>query len=231
MSIIISFNPVFYETANRGILQENALRVLKMAPKEIFPISFGFKDDPIHPLVNEFGFTNFNVLERDSSITIHNNKRLPYVKEIFNYCSKIDCKIFGYINSDILMNNEVYKALNENYDAFLFSRYEIAEVNPSDFMEGKIKIIYGGDTHCGLDGFFFNNEWWIKNQASFPDDLILGESEWDTCYRIIIKKLTKRYLEKRTLYHVYHKQRWALESMGALNNNCIYQKIKNQEEK
>lgn len=226
--MIVAFNPVFYENKKRDILQENALRVLKMAPQGIFPISFGFKGDPIHPLAEELNFDNFNVLKRDSSVIIHNNRRLPYIKELLNYCSKIDCKVFGYINSDILMNNEVYKALNENFDAFILSRYDIAEVSPSDFMKGKIKVLFGGDKHCGADGFFFNREWWIKNQKHFPEDLILGESEWDTCYRIIIKKLTHGHLEKRALYHVFHNQRWEIDSMGALNNTCIYTKLKKE---
>ena len=226
MNIIVALNPVFFSDPKRAILQENALRVLAKAPKNVFPVSFGFVGDQDHPLVKELNFPSLNILKRDSKTILKTSKKMPYIDEILNHCAKLDCDVFGYINSDILMGHNVYSILDGDYDAFILPRYDIAEVSPEDFLQGKVKIIYGGNTHCGADGFFFRKDWWIKNGEFFTDKFIIGEPEWDLCYRYIIQRLSKRHLDKRSVYHVYHAASWNGQSIGAKNNIQAHADIK-----
>jgi len=229
MNIVVAFSPVNYKDERRRKAQEVAVRVLSHAPSFVYPVAFDFlKDSSPISVVEECNIPTLNILKRDSVKTISNTRRLPYIKEILELCSKIDCDIFGYINSDILVDENVYQNLFEDKDAFIFSRSDIGEVSVEDFLAGKSKVIYGGDKHIGADGFFFNKEWWLKNRQRFPSGLIIGSTEWDTCYRYIIKKLTANFVESRSLYHVYHNQTWTTTSPSALNNIAIWNEIKNK---
>lgn len=229
MNIVVAFSPVNYKDERRRKAQEVAIRVLSRSPSFVYPVAFDFlKDSSPFSVVEECNIPTLNILKRDSSKTISNTRRLPYIKEILELCSKIDCDIFGYINSDILVDENVYQNLFEDKDAFIFSRSDIAEVSVEDFLSGKSKVIYGGDKHIGADGFFFKKEWWLNNRQKFPDNLIIGSTEWDTCYRHIIKKLTTNFVESRSLYHVYHNQTWTTTSPSALNNIAIWNEIKNK---
>lgn len=230
MSIVVAFNPVEYQDKRREKAQENAILALSMAPSYIYPIAFGFLGDKPHPLVKYLNITTLNILKNDSGKILGNDRRLPYINEIFDNCCKIDCDMFGYINSDILLNNDFYRLLGMPYDAYIFSRFEVAEFDQLElFVSGKFlpKTIFGGDKHCGNDAFFFWREWYLDNKDVFDKyQLVLGETEWDTCFRYLIKKLTLHYFEFRTLYHVYHKQIWNVSSKGAINNICVLEKVK-----
>lgn len=226
MKIIVAFNPAFFKDEKRAIIQRNVFEVLSRLPKNMVPVAFGFEGDNDHPDVKKFGFRSLNILKKDAKAIVGNERKLPYIDEILNNCAQLDCDIIGYINSDILLTHKVNDALHEGCDAFIFSRFDIEEVSPMNFKKGKIKIIPGGDQHPGADGFFFNKEWWIKNHDSFTDKLIIGESEWDTCYRIVITHTTNKYLEKRCLYHVYHKDAlWTTYGEGTKNNHKVYMGI------
>lgn len=223
MKIIVAFNPAFFKDEKRVVIQRNAFEVLSKLPKNIFPIAFGFEKDKDHPDVKRFGFKSLNILKKDAKTIVGNDRKLPYIDEILNECSKKDCDVFGYINSDILITHKVNDILHEGGDAFIFSRFDIEEISPLDFRKGKIKITPEGNNHCGADGFFFNREWWIKNNENFTDKLIIGEAEWDTCYRIVIANITNKYIEKRCLYHVYHKDAlWVMPGPGAENNHKVH---------
>jgi hypothetical protein len=221
-SIVVATNFANFSCKKRLMLQDNALRVLSCSPKNVFPVAFNFsKSNIVAPHIQ-----NINILKCHSKDKVNNNRDLPYVKEILYYASRINCNFLGFINSDILLNRSFYDSLEEKYDCFIFSRNDIADISPDQFLQGKIKIIPGGDQHIGADGFFFRKKWWIKNQHLFPGDLILGETEWDTTYRAIIKNESKSYFEGRLLYHVYHDQAWNTKSNGATNNIKIWEKIK-----
>lgn len=219
--IAINYSP--FRDIKKANRQHIAMEVISEAPEWVYPIALGL-DDSVHE-AERYGIRSFNILKRNSKVEIGNNRDLPYIKEIMDIVSRIDCGKIGYINSDILVGNEFYEALARDFDAYIFSRSDIAETCSKKFLKRDFKVIYGGDQHIGADGFFFKKEWWLNNRNYFPDDLIIGETEWDTCYRKIIKNIASNYLEKRVLYHVYHDAKWNLTSPGAINNIKIWRDI------
>jgi len=225
--VVVGFSYVDFSDRKKRLCEKNALTVLADCPSNVFPISFGFlgqhKD---YSLLDELKIHHLDILKLNSGETINNNRPLPYIKEMMDNCAKIDCEVFGYINSDIFIPDIVYGLLQYDFDAFILSRSDIAEVDPDDFINGRINIIHGGNQHEGADGFFFKKSWWKKNEGAFPYDLIVGETEWDTCYRHIIKKSPCRYLEARALYHVYHDAKWDINSPGGQNNRNIWEKLR-----
>ena len=234
-SVIVAFNYADFPDKKKQKRQEIAIDVLRNSPKNIYPVAYTFQGDK----VEIDGIDSRDVLTKNSALTIGNNRALPYVKEIIDLCynqsyyiadsNKMNYpKVIGLINSDILLGESFYTSIQSDADAFVFSRNDIADVTTEDFLNGKQHIIYGGDTHAGADGFFFNRKWWKKNRGLFPNDLILGETEWDTVYRAIIRKYADVHLENRVLYHVYHDQKWDLISPGAKNNIAIWNKIKEE---
>lgn len=230
MNIVVAFNPVEYEDKRRAKAQENAILALSMAPRHVFPVAFGFHGDKPNLYVKSLNIPTLNILKKDSSQIIGNDRRLPYIDEIMSCCCKLDCGVFGYINSDILLNNMVWDEVIHNgnfYDAYILERYEIGEVNNvADFMFENTKPLYGGDKHDGNDAFFLSKKWYFDNKNIFDQfPLTIGESDWDTCYRFIIKKRTKCFYEGRVLYHVYHAPKWTKISTGAKHNISMLKTI------
>jgi len=221
-TIVIAFNYVDFQDQKKRDRQITAMRVMDNSPEWAFPIALGFDGDAG---ADKYGIHTFNVLRRNSRNDMGNTRDLPYIKEMLDWAAKIECGKIGYINSDILLGDEFYEAIQGDYDAFIFPRSDIAETNSTKFCRGDFKVIYGGDQHIGADGFFFDKTWWLNNRDLFPDDLIIGETEWDTCYRKIIADATDNYLEKRVLYHVYHDAKWTLDSPGAKNNIAIWESM------
>ena len=186
--------------------------------------TFNYEDDVVNVP------RNFRVLKtlRRHSKDIGNDRDLPYIKEIFDNCSLFECDVFGYINSDILLDKSFFNLFKESIDAYVFYRKEIIDTKSHDFINGDFEYVWGGDKHVGNDAIFFNKDWWIGNRHKFPDSLILGETEWDTCYRRIIKGESNNFLMERSLWHVFHHTNWKLDSKGALNNISV---LKNIEDK
>ena len=223
-TVVIAFNYVNFQDRKQKERQLTAMSVMQNAPPWAFPIALGFAGsmDSAEP----YGIRTFNLLKRNSRLEIGNTRDLPYIKEILDWSARIECGKIGYINSDILLGQSFYDAIQEDYDAFIFPRADIAETNAARFCKGDFKGIYGGDQHIGADGFFFKREWWLKNRDHFPNNLIIGETEWDTCYRKVIARVAENYLERRVLYHVYHDAKWKLDSPGAKNNIAIWESLK-----
>jgi len=223
-SVVIAFNYVEFKDKAKKSRQDVALSVLKKAPSWVFPVCFGFENGSRYP--EQLGFYTFNMLRRNAMTEIGNDRELPYIYEIMDLAATIECDKIGYVNSDILLKDDFYNCVKADFDAFIFSRYDIVDVNSDRFLNNDFRVIYGGDTHAGADGFFFKREWWKENRNKFPDNLIIGETEWDTCYRKLIKKNCYNYIEKRLLYHVYHDQKWNLTSNGAKNNIKIWEAVR-----
>jgi hypothetical protein len=116
----------------------------------------------------------------------------------------------------------VYNIVEKMKESCIFSRIDIKNTDTDQFLRGEIEIV--NDNHGGADGFFFDRDWWLKNRYLFHDDLILGETDWDNCYRDIIKKYCSNYVEDRELYHVFHSAKWTTKSVGAMNNINIWMK-------
>jgi hypothetical protein len=218
--VVIGFNFAEFSDVRKRNRQQVAIEVLENLPDNFYPIAFDFiKSESIF----NFNINKLNILKRNSLNEIGNDRNLPYVKEILNYLNKIDCDKFGIINSDILLNHKFIKLIEKDFDAFILPRYDISEVSSSKFINNDFNVIYGGDGHIGADGFFFKKKWWDDNSHLFPQDLILGETEWDTSYRYIIKNNCDNYIEERSVYHVYHDAKWTLNSKGAKNNIKIWE--------
>ena len=222
-SIAIGTSYAEYSDPRRIASQKLALSYLNRHPQNISAYVFDFigKDAQI-----EYDNLNYSPsLERNSAYTIGNTRELPYIFDILYKLSwETDADVIGYINSDIIIGNPGYEILQDNYDAFIFSRRDIAEVTLDDALEDRFKVIYGGDTHAGADGFFFDRIWWMKNCHLFPPDLIIGETDWDTVYRCILYKKSE-YIVRRCLYHIYHRAKWDKVSPGAKNNLKILEEF------
>lgn len=223
-TVVVAFNYVDFDDPKKKERQLTAMKILAASPSWVFPIAYGLREYGTITEIN--GISTFNVLKRNSKTEIGNHRDLPYIKEILNWAAMIECGKIGYINSDILVGDEFYRSLQEDADAYIFPRSDIVETSSEAFMKGGRKVIYGGDQHIGADGFFFDRQWWINNRDKFPDDLIIGETEWDTCYRILIARHSSNYIESRVLYHVYHNAKWTTTSPGAVNNVKIWEQVK-----
>ena len=217
--ILVAVNYVDYSEIARKEAQKDALEILAtVAPENVQLASFNYLRSDVK--VPE-RFEIIRKLKRNSRGTIHNNRDLPYIKDIFNLCAEMDCDIFGYLNSDILVARdffETFKTFKENKKIFLFQRLEIKPVKKSEYLNGRFDV--RDDSHPGYDGVFFEKQWWLKNEQRFNDDLVLGEPEWDWYYAKQIGDKNQT-LVKRCLYHVFHKTIWTITSNGAKNNRRI----------
>ena len=99
-------------------------------------------------------------------------------------------------------------------------------MSANDFIDGKFKVV--DEKPLGVDGLFFNRIWWYKNNSIFPNGLILGETEFDTCYNSIIQKSVANRLIKRELYHVVHDRIWNIDSRAGIANRLIWQAVRDK---
>ena len=215
--ILLSINYVDYKKKNKRKWQEKALDVLvRHKSPEVDLITFNFDGDVID--VPECFKVNSNLV-RNSKHTIGNNREMPYVKEVFDKSAEMGYKIFGYMNSDILVKPSFFDIFSKDVDVYMFQRRDISDVDYKKFMKDDYHTVWA--EHPGIDAIFFNTEWWEGHKNKFHDDLILGEPEWDYYYMKRVKKVTKNYIMKRSLYHVHHNTIWTLDSKGAINNRKI----------
>lgn len=217
MKITVAVN--YHEFTEKGKTerQDAALSVLvRNKPENVDLISCNYEKEMVNV---PDGIEVVRELRRNSRQYVHNNRDLPYIKDIFNICAERDCEVFGYINSDILLLPEFYDAFVPNKDVFLFNRIDIEPTAGPMFLPNNIKT--SNKSHPGLDGVFFNRKWWIENRPRFHDDLIVGEPEWDFYYDRIINESTGEIVKARSLYHVHHDTTWTITSNGAKNNRKI----------
>ena len=223
--LYIGVNCVPFNNQKALYRQEKAMQVLLAnKPDNCEIINFCYANEKM----KQYEKLKTIYLTRNSQ-DIGNNRPLPYIKEIMDalsdLCEKQD--IFGYINSDILLTKDFFDMFKDE-EAFVFSRTEITNIDSVEqFNKNQYKMLWGGDTHAGADGFFFRKEWWVNNSKHFDNDFILGESEWDTAYRHLIMHLTDNYVNKRELFHVYHDAKWTTTSIGAQNNIKLWEQVKN----
>jgi len=224
MTLCVAVNYVDYKELHKREAQEIALSVMACnAPLDARLCVFVFEEDNVE--VPE-RFEVHKTLKLNSKDILGNDRTLPYVKEIMDQASDFNEEAFLFVNSDILLSRDFFKHIRIDIDVHVFYRIEICKTTLLQFNENKFKRYYPVDWHSGNDGFLFRTVWWKNNRNKFPDDLILGETEWDTCYRTITQHETPRHFLTRSLYHFYHDALWTLISKGALNNIRIWQDIK-----
>jgi len=216
--IIVAVNYVNYRNTLKAKIQRDALITLvnnKSSNVQLF--SFNYRDENV-VLPPEFHVCKS--LKRNSKVTIRNPRPLPYIKEILDLCSNIPCDIFGYINSDIFVQKNLFSIFEKhNKDVYLFKRFDISDVDFLKFQSNNFRVKV--KDHPGFDALFFNVNWWKKCSKRFNNDLILGEPEWDFYYHRKIMSLTRNIFEGRFLYHILHPTIWTLNSPGAINNRRI----------
>ncbi len=219
MKILIAINYVDYNIENKKLSQElciSYLQSLHKNNKNISLASINFEDD----IVDLSGvFSVVKTLKRDCIKEIGNNRRLPYIKELFDNCSDFDCDIFGYINSDILIKNHFINNFKRDIPAYIFYKKDIK-------IDKEIRVI--NEHPYGQDGFFFNKIWWLRNRDFYPSNLILGETEWDTCYNSITQSICNNCIISRDLLHIGHERIWNIDSRGAINNKIIWDLVKSK---
>lgn len=227
--VIIGVNCAVMRDGKANIRQKVAIDVLlENKPSNAKVVNFCYLDERQEQYRN----VPTVYLKRNSKDEIGNTRPLPYIKEIFNALASSevcpeDNFILGYINSDILLTKDFFDILHSDAEAFMFGRTEITEVwSVSDFNKERYKPVWGGDSHPGVDGFFFDKDWWVENSHLFHDDLILGETEWDTVYRHIVTNNATDYVYERELLHVYHDAKWSTSSPGAVNNIKIWEQVR-----
>jgi len=232
LNIAVCINYVDYSTSSLELKrkkkrQDVAIEVLADLKRNepdginIGLLSLNFSDDKVD-LPDEFRV--LKKLKRDSKKEIGNNRRLPYLKEIYDISSMVYCDYFGFMNSDILLKGDFFKLFESKADVYILYRTDIEEVSRESFDIDCFRVL--SHDHAGNDAFFFRRQWWIDNKKHFPDDLILGETEWDTVYRELSVRLTKNHHISRDLFHVYHDAKWNLTSPGAKQNIKIWNNVK-----
>lgn len=224
MRYLIAINYVNYQSEYKRRSQDTAISVLvRNKPHNAILTSVNFSNEQVNVPPD---FHIVPMLQNDAQKKIGNNRRMPYIKEIMDICSNMPSDVFGYMNSDILLKKDFFDVFKKNIDAYVFYKKDIESLSVDDFIDGKIKVI--NESPDGVDAFFFSRKWWIANRSFFPSELVLGESEWDTCYNSIIQKVTTNYALNRTLYHINHDRIWTLDSRGAVNNKLIWDDIRNK---
>lgn|GEM_PF-3201656 len=222
MKLAIAINYVDYTNADKKERQNVAISVLvKNRPKNSILASFNFPEDQVDvPPV----FSVFKMLQGDAQKDLGNNRRMPYVREILDLCSGLNCDVFGYMNSDILLSKDFFSVFKHPHDAFVFLKKDIEKVGLTDFLNGNIKIV--NENPYGVDAVFFNTKWWKSHRGLFPSKIVLGETEWDTCYNATIQKDCQNYALERSLYHPYHDRIWTIDSRAAIHNALIWDAVR-----
>jgi hypothetical protein len=222
--IALGFMHVPYINEERKYTQDLSITMMGTY-QGLYPVALDLNDTS-SSLEGYPHIPKLNLLKRNSRRTINNTRDLPYIKDIFDILSRIECNIIGYTNSDIIFLDGAIDTLNLQYaETFLFSRVDIPF--QMDFNQ-KIEHERLEKSHSGMDACFFKKDWWLKNRNLFPDDLIVGETEWDTIYRMIAKK-NSQYIEARNVYHFKHKPQWNVSSPGAKNNINIFNQIRGKQ--
>lgn len=225
--IILAINYVEFKDPKKKEWQDTALQVLvENSPSNVTLVSFNLEDMVIEA---PSAFRTFKMLKRDSAKLLGNNRKMPYVKEILGRCSEIRCDIFGYINSDILVDKQFFNWFKKDIDTYVFSRIDIDEITKEDYLAGKINInesSYKNGIHDGADGFFFRRKWWFANVNKFHDDLVLGEPYWDHYYRKIICDNSDNIVKEHACHHIYHETKWTFDSAAATSNANIWELVK-----
>lgn len=224
MRCLIAINYVNYKSEHKRKSQDIAMSVLsKWNSRNTTLVSLNFCDEQINvPSV----FHALPMLQNDAQKKIGNNRRMPYIKEIFDICFNMPSDFFGYMNSDILIQKDFFDVFNKDTDAYVFYKKDIDVSSAEDFLNGNIKVV--NEKPDGVDAFFFRRDWWHNNRRFFPDDLVLGETEWDTCYNSIIQNVTQKHALKRSLYHINHDRVWSIDSRGAINNKLIWDTVRDK---
>lgn len=171
---------------------------------------------------NNLEIINLHKLIRSSKDILPNyNKKLPFVKDIFQILAETDCEYFIFTNSDILISPKLIELVNKK--DFLGMSAQRLEIHPPTSAFDELKPIRF--EIAGVDAFIFNKEWYLKNSHLF-DDFLLGKAFFDHCYSTVIKlyggnEPLLNYLPPY-IAHIQHQPANCIHDEGHVYNEKIY---------
>jgi hypothetical protein len=169
------------------------------------------------------GVTVCPVLKRHAVSELGVKRDLPFLKELLGTMAQTPCDLFGYLNSDILMDKACMHLLRNGKGAYAFSRYDIAPCSYADFQAGNFKITHYA--HSGFDAVFFTPSWWRRYSQVLPYDLLIGEGVWDNYYDSAIRAVTPK--QSYSGKHLYHREHvggsWSPSSLEFESNDRVRQ--------
>lgn len=151
-------------------------------------------------------------LERCSKDLVpESTKRLPVMSDIMSVLSRMDCDYFVYVNSDVVLNNNLIKYIKtESPDSFASSRLDIEPLDSFQQVLDKnvTPIRY---EIAGFDVFVFKKSWYVDNVNLF-DDFLMGQPCWDQCYAMMFKLFGGGHVLGNVYppycFHVMHEPTW-----------------------
>lgn len=166
---------------------------------------------------------NLHVLTRSSKDVLPNfSKKLPFVKDIFNALADTDCDVFVFINSDILITDNLINYIkNVQLLSTTCQRLDIDPISDlSDIITGRRFEI------AGFDAFIFNKNWYITHQVLF-EDFLLGRVYFDHAFALIMKIFGGENIILNSfppnIVHIMHGRESHTEDQGNLYNKNIYE--------
>jgi hypothetical protein len=172
MKIVIGVNTYKEETSfnNREQMCVDSLRVIKQK-HNIELYSFTFFDE-------QFEINDFNNCHNLQDIPNVTNRKVPFVNEIFDKLSDIDCDYFIFVNNDVAVSNRFIKEIERNnVDCLPASKLHFTKL---DSINDKESIPQSLSVH-GFDGFAIRSYWWKENRIKFKP-MLLGCAYWDTYF-------------------------------------------------
>jgi hypothetical protein len=221
MKINIGTN-YFGDNARQSLARETHSIIQKKHNNvKVFNIQF---EDSLETFNNDVTIENLHVLKRSSKNILPNyDRKLPFVRDIFDALAKTDCDIFVVINSDILITDNLIMYIEKNniQTATTCQRLDINNITSlNDQIIGQRFEI------AGFDGFIFNKNWYIKNQIIF-EDYLLGKVYFDHAYALLIKIFgdNQKILNYSPTHiaHIFHGHGSHVEDPGNLYNKDIYE--------
>jgi hypothetical protein len=210
MKIGIGIN-IFGENKNQN-LAIKCLKKIKENNKNIEIYNIGFEEE----FVNVSEFKSLPIL-KESSIDLTGNpkKKKPIANEFFDILSNEDLDYFLFLNSDILLSQKAINLIKkEEYESYIFSRFEINEINDinEDIKPYKIEV-------SGFDAWAVKKEWWQKN-GKLISKCIYSEVAWDNIMSLSLYQNSNCKFCNKEFYigHISHPIKWSRESLEGKYN-------------
>jgi hypothetical protein len=151
----------------------DSIRHITKKYPNVEPVSVTYKDEDYFLE----GFLNVHALENKNEDIVQ--KPLPFVNDIFNLASCLECDYFIFINNDVCISDRFIKAIQNNptKDCFPATKLHFTKL---ESINDKTAIPQSVSVH-GFDGFGIKKEWWLTNRNRFKS-LLLSKAYWDTYF-------------------------------------------------
>ena len=150
------------------------------------------------------------ILQRDAAVEIGGSRHLPFIQEIMDktlITAENENQWIGFLNSDVLVTNALFEALNKDNDIVL---PVVTDIDHIDHLETGPFHKRPGDPANPMccDGVFMRASIWMDNRDKVPD-YVLGECYWDAGYLRHFGGMPKAViLDNGECLHVKHKGGW-----------------------